>query len=129
MKPNFQSEPIWIIPALDSFRLILIENLVWINPGSDWFGLIWIENLISDWFGFIRIDVSKLIGLSRIDFWPSFIKRDAKRFSDWFGIIRIGSDIDIGMNRNSSDWLGMNFNPIFSDTRYSSIYWEHNFCQ
>ena len=66
----------------------------------------------SDSFGFIRIDVSKLIGLSRIDFWPFFIKRDTKSFSDWFGLIRIGSDTDIGMNRNSSDWLGMNFNPI-----------------
>ena len=29
-------------------------------------------------------------------------------------MIRIGSDTDIGMNRNNSDWLGMNFNPILS---------------
>ena len=29
-------------------------------------------------------------------------------------MIRIGSDTDIGMNRNSSNWLGMNFNPILS---------------
>ena len=27
-------------------------------------------------------------------------------------MIRIDSDTDIGMNRNSSDWLGMNFNVI-----------------
>ena len=27
-------------------------------------------------------------------------------------MIRIGSDTDIGMNRNSSDWLGMNSYPI-----------------
>ena len=27
----------------------------------------------------------------------------------FFGLIRIGSDTDIGMIRNSSDWLGMNF--------------------
>ena len=75
---------------------------------SDWklgldqseLGWIWIENLISNWFGFIRIDVSELIGLSRIDFWPFFIKRGTERFSDWFGMIRIGSDTDIGMNRN-----------------------------
>ena len=72
-----------------------------------------------DWklgFGLIRIhsDWCLGIGLSRIDFWPFFIKRDIKRFSDWFGIIRIGSDTDIGMNRNSSYWLGMNFNPILS---------------
>ena len=46
---------------------------------------------------------------------------------DWVGLIfacfslneiqkvfRIGSDTNIGMNRNSSDWLGINFNPIFS---------------
>ena len=84
-----------------------------IRIDSGW-KLIWIANLVSDWFGFIRIDVSELIGLSRIGFWPFFIKRDTKRFSDWFGIIRTGSDTDIGMNRNSSDWLGMNFNPILS---------------
>ena len=29
-------------------------------------------------------------------------------------MIRIGSDTDIRMNWNSSDWLGMNFNPILS---------------
>ena len=29
-------------------------------------------------------------------------------------MIRIGSDTDIGMNLNSSDWLGMNFYPILS---------------
>ena len=33
---------------------------------------------------------------------------------DWFGFIRIGSDIDIGMNRNNSDWLGINSYPILS---------------
>ena len=27
-------------------------------------------------------------------------------------MIRIGSDTDIGMNRNSFDWLGMNSYPI-----------------
>ena len=26
----------------------------------------------------------------------------------------IDSDTDIGMNRNSSDWLGMNFIPLLS---------------
>ena len=107
---NFQSESIRIIPTLDLLGLILIGNLVWINASSGWFWLIWIENLVSDRFGFIRIEVSELIGLSVIDFQPFLIKRDTKRFSDWSGRIRIGSDIDIGMNRNSSDWLGMNFN-------------------
>ena len=29
-------------------------------------------------------------------------------------MIRIGSDTDIGMNRNTSDWLGMNSYPILS---------------
>ena len=32
-------------------------------------------------------------------------------------MIRIGSDTDIGMNRNSSDLLGMNFYPILSPGR------------
>ena len=83
---------------------IQIENSVWINPSSDRFGLIWIKNLVSDWFRFIRIDISELIGLGRIDFLPFFIKRDIKRFSNLIGLIRIGSDTDIGMNRNSSDF-------------------------
>ena len=64
-------------------------------------GLIRIENFVSDWFEFIRIDISELIVLSQIDYWPFLIKRDAKSFSDWFGMIRIGSDTYIGMNRNS----------------------------
>ena len=29
-------------------------------------------------------------------------------------MIHTGSDTDIGMNSNSSDWLGMNLNPILS---------------
>ena len=29
-------------------------------------------------------------------------------------MIRIGSDTDIGMNRNSTDWFGMNSYPILS---------------
>ena len=29
-------------------------------------------------------------------------------------MIRIDADTDIGINRNSSDWLGMNFYPILS---------------
>ena len=81
-------------------------EMIWIN--SDWkFGLDQSEleliqidldwKLVSDWFGFIRIDVSQLIGFSRIYFWPFFIKRDTKRFLDWFGMIRIGSDTDIGI--------------------------------
>ena len=70
--------------------------------------------MVSDWLGFIRIDVSEIIGLSRIDFRPFFMKRDTKRFSDWLRMIRIDSDTDIGMNWNSSDWLEMNFNPILS---------------
>ena len=119
----------------------------WIH--SDWF---WFKirfrsiraQIDSDWklgFGFIRIDVSELIGLSRIDCWPLLIKRDTKSFSDssdwclginriksdwfltvfnqtryktFFGLVRIGSDTHIGINRNSSDWLGRNSNPILS---------------
>ena len=36
-------------------------------------------------------------------------------------MIRIGSDTDIGMNRNSSDWLGMNSYPTFSPGQSISI--------
>ena len=106
-KPNFQSKSIRMNPRSEWSGLMLIKSSIWISPRSDWFGLIWIGNLVSDWFGFIRIDVSELIGLTRIDFWPFLIKRDIKRFSGWFRMIRIGSNTDIGMNQNSSDWLGM----------------------
>ena len=117
-KSNFQSKLIRIIPASDSFGLILIENSVWINPSSDWFGLTWIENLVLGWFEFIQIDISELIRLIRIDFWPFFIKRDTTLFrigSEWFAL---ASDTDIGMNRNSYDWLGMNFIPILPPGRF-----------
>ena len=37
-------------------------------------------------------------------------------------MIRIGSDTDIGMNRNSSDWLEMNSYPIPLDTEiYNTV--------
>ena len=36
-------------------------------------------------------------------------------------MIRIGSDTDIGINRNSSDWLGMNSYPILSPGRLFNI--------
>ena len=45
-----------------------------------------------------------------------------KGFLDWFGMIRIGSDTDIGLNRNSSDWLGMNSYPILSPGSYKETY-------
>ena len=54
INPNFQSESIRIIPPLDSFGLILIENSVWINPSSDWFGLkTWFR---FGFFGLVRND-------------------------------------------------------------------------
>ena len=60
-------------------------------------------------FGFIQIKFLDSIGLIWNNFQAFFNKRDAKRFPDWFGLIRIGSDTDIGMIRNSSDWLGMSY--------------------
>ena len=61
----------------------------------------------------------KSIRLIPIQSEPSFqfesiqarIDSDWKLSLDWFEMIRIGSDTDIGMNRNSSEWLGMNFYP------------------
>ena len=91
--PN-ESEPIWNqVCKPDQSESIRM------NPGLEWFWL-------------IRIGFSEFIELDRIDFWLFFVKRDTKRFSDWFGMIRIGSDTDIGMNRNSSDRLGINFSPV-----------------
>ena len=116
-------KPIWLNP-------INSETLIRMNPnqskpsfhGRHHSDLRFIR-IDSDWklgFGFIWIDVSELIGLSRIGFCPFFIKRDTKRFSNWCGMIRIGSDTDIGMNRNNSDWFGMNFNVILSPGFFSS---------
>ena len=99
-KPNFQSE---------SIRM---------NPRSEWFGLIRVD---LDWklsFGLIRIDVSELIGLSWIDFWPFFIKRDTKRFSDWFGMICIGSDTDIGIVLIDLKWISIRY---FRQSSYNSV--------
>ena len=90
------------------------SNLGFFRINSDWIfdldqydlGSLRIENLVwiySDWIGF-----------SQIDFWPFFIKWDTKRFSDWFGMIRIGSDTEIELNRNNSDWLGINSYPKLS---------------
>ena len=96
-------------PIRKTFRISFDGRRSKINPSSDWFGLIWIKNLVSKWIEFIRIDVSELIGLSRIDFWPFFVKWRTKRFLDWFGMIRIGSDTDIGMNFNQKLFSQGNF--------------------
>ena len=90
-------------PIRKTFCISFDEKLIWFNlkHQSEW---IWDNRIHSDWY----------LGSSRIDFWSFFIKRDTKRFSDWFGMIPISLDTYIGMNRNSSDWLGMNFNPILS---------------
>ena len=92
-----------IRPRINPNRIFHRNQSEWIQGRND-----------SEWFGLIRIVLSELIGLGRIDFWPFFIKRDTKHFSDWFGMIRNGSDTDIGMSRNSAGWLGINFNPILS---------------
>ena len=108
------------------------ETWIWTNPKPS-FQSTWIRT---------RIDPSRIsnqnqcLGINRIKsdwFWPFFIKRYTKCFSDWFGMLRIDSDTDIGMNRNSSDWPGMNFNPILSPGSLSSITsipkLEQNVCQ
>ena len=114
-KLNFQSESIRMNPRSERFGLILIENSVWMHPSSDWIGLIWIENLVSDWFGFIRIDVSELIGLSRIDFSPLPSNKIQNVFqigSEWFALarIQISELIEIVLikwiqGQNYSDWI------------------------
>ena len=95
-KPIFS---IRIIPTLDLFGLILIENSVWINPSPDRIGLAWIQT--DCYFGLMR--------LGRIICLPFFIKRDAKRFSDWFGMIRIGSDTDIGIVLIGSELISIRY--------------------
>ena len=82
-----------------SIRLNLIHSVtsIRVNPNQSETKFSFRINLNHSDLELIRIDVSELIELSRIDFWPLFIKRDTKRFLDWFGMIRIGSDTDIGI--------------------------------
>ena len=63
------------------FKLLFRSIRVWID--SDW-------EFNSDSFGLMPRIEEELIGSSRIDFWPFFIKRDRKRCSYWFGIISNG---------------------------------------
>ena len=121
-KPSFQSE---------SIRGRKDSNWFWLKIR---FGSIR-ARIDLDWFGLIRIVASDYIGLDWIEFLPFFIKRATKRLSDWFWMIRIGSDTDIGMNRNSSDWLGMNSYPILSPGHkriffifYKSLIIFYKFC-
>ena len=65
-KPNSQSEPIWIIPTLDSFGLILIENAVWISSKSDWSGLKTWFRIGSDSFGLFIPNQSEKRFVSRL---------------------------------------------------------------
>ena len=102
-KPNFHSESIGMNPRSEWFRLKIRFGSVRTRIDLNWkfsFGLVRIK---SDWF------------------LPFFVKRDTKCFSDWFGMIRIGSNTKIGMNRNSSDWLRMNFNPILPPGKRSLV--------
>ena len=48
------------------------------------------------------------------------IRRDTKCFSNWFGMTWYGLGTDSGMARNSSDSLGMNFNPILLPGNYTT---------
>ena len=81
---------------------------------SDWLRLIWTENLVSDWcLGINRIMSDRFLTIFHQTRYKKFFGL-VRNDSNWFGMIRIGSDTDIGMNRNNSDWLGINFNPILS---------------
>ena len=105
MNPN-QSETkfsIQINPRSDSFGLILFENSVWINPSSDWFGLISIENLVLDWFRFIRIDVSELIGL--LDWFLTVFWI----ISEWFALARIQISEWIGIVLIDPEWISIQY--------------------
>ena len=103
----FQSERISVRINSDSFRLNIRFRSIRIRIDSDSFGL-------KIYFRFFRIHSDRSLGLSQINFQAFFNKRDLKHFLDWFGLIRIGSDADIGIIRNSSDWLGRNSYPKFS---------------
>ena len=78
-------------PRSELFGLILIENSVWINASSDSCGLL--PRIKSDYVGSI------------------FYRFSSNEIQN---VLRIGSDTDIGINRNSSDWLGMISYPILS---------------
>ena len=109
-KPRFQSRSIRINPSSDWSKPNYQSELIRMNPRSKWFGLILIENSAPDWFGFIRIDVSELIGIILIDFWPFFIRRDTKRFqigSKWFALAWIQISEWIGIVLIDSEWISI----------------------
>ena len=123
-KPSFYSES--TRARIDPNRIFNQNQSEWIRAQNDsdlfwlkiWFGSIR-TRVDSGWkliFRLVRIHSDSCLGLNRIR-----SDRFFYRFSVWFGMIRIGLDKDIGMNRTSSDWLGMNSYPILSLGRqYSS---------
>ena len=78
------------------------DFLIYLNKKNFW--AIRIENLFLNWFGFIRIDASDWVGLIL----ECFLSNEVQN------VFRIGSETDSGVARNSSDSLGINFNPILS---------------
>ena len=108
-KFEIQINPIPIRPRIDPNRIFNQNqsesfppwiHSVWINTKSDWCGLIWIANFVSDWFGFIRIDVLELIGLSRIVF-------DRFSLNEIQNVFRIGSEWFVLARIQISEWIGI----------------------
>ena len=111
--PKSLSEPIWVIPKkvfyLVCGKTVETESVstrtkfsIWMNSKTDWSNL-----------NVTEFEWPYSFGL-KICIGPVFIKRDTKRFSDWFKMIRNSSKTDSGMDRNRSDSLRTNFNPILS---------------
>ena len=110
----------WIRARIDPNRIFNSNHS---DPRSIQIDSDWKFGLDQSELDFIRIeDLARIhsdscLRLNRIKsdwFSTFFIQRYTKRFSCWFVMIRIGSNTDIEINRYISDWLGMNFNPIFS---------------
>ena len=77
----------------------------WLRIHSDWKFRIEL-----DWI-LVRIKNLGLIWIERDWFLPNYIKRDWTILLDWLAWVRIGANTDFEMNRDKSDWFGMNFNP------------------
>ena len=96
IRTKFLIQPNPIIPTLDSFGLILIENSVWINPSSDWFGC-------------IRIDVSELIGSIFYRFSSNEIQNVSRIGWEWFALARIQISEYIGIVLIELEWIPIRY--------------------
>ena len=148
MNPNQSENKFSIQINLNQFELGLIQtefsiridpnhfDLGFIRIDSDWkFGyyqselaLFWIENLFSDWFGFIRIDVSQLIGFIFDRFLSNEIQNVFRIGSEWFALARIQISEWFGIVLIDSEWISIRYYRQGTHLKNSIIFIINDYC-